>query len=269
MVMAVSRQVVGQSPLTSIMVVPPYSAVMASRPHMRPWATITLAAVVTLVGGCTGSSSSSSSTDSGPVTAVAAPSESASAGLPSPSDPATSVAVATSSTPTSSAMSSPASSAHASAVVAPTMILEPDGLGFLVSDASIRHLRFGEADATAVSSALTAALGGALTVNDLPECGQGPRKSLQRAGFSALLDGTTFVGWTDQGAAGRRLTTANGIGIGSTLGSVKASMTGVTTANDTLGPEFISTSSFGGMLTGLTSSSTVKLTYAGETCFFR
>jgi hypothetical protein len=144
------------------------------------------------------------------------------------------------------------------------MILEPDGLGFLVGDASIRHLRFGEANATAVSSALTAALGGALTVNALPECGQGPRKSLQRAGFSALLDGTKFVGWTDQGAAGRRLT-----GIGSTLGSVKASMTGVTTANDTLGPEFFSTSGFGGMLTGLTSSSTVKLTYAGETCFFR
>jgi hypothetical protein len=149
------------------------------------------------------------------------------------------------------------------------MILEPDGLGFLVGDASIRHLRFGEADATAVSSALTAALRGPMTVDDLPECGQGPRKGLRREGFSALLDGTKFVGWTDQGATGRHLTTANGVGIGSTLGQVEVAMTGVTTSNDSLGPQFISTSSFGGMLTGLTSGSKVTLTYAGETCFFR
>jgi len=245
-----------------------YSAVMVPRPQVLPVAAALLA-VAALTAACTGSSSSVSSSDAGSASATTSPTDAATGSAPS-SAPATSAAATTSSAAaTSVAPPSPTPRATATTAVHPVMVLEPDGIGFLVGDASIRHLRFGEADATAVSSALTASLAGPLTVNNLPECGQGPRKSLQRAGFSALLDGTKFVGWTDQGAPGRHLTTANGIGIGSTLGAVKAAMTGVTTANDTLGPEFFSTSSFGGMLTGLTSSSTVKLTYAGETCFFR
>jgi len=226
---------------------------MVARRPIRPFlACAAVAWSATLTAGCTGGASSSSATSQGgSVTAAAT------------STGATSAASA-------AAPSSPAAAAPTStSAVHPVMVLEPDGLGFLVGDASIRHLRFGEADATAVTSALTAALGGPLTVDNLPECGQGPRKGLRRAGFSALLDGTKFVGWTDQGAAGRHLTTVNGIGIGSTLGQVTAAMTGVTTSNDSLRPEFISAGGFGGTLTGLATGSTVKLTYAGETCFFR
>ncbi len=150
----------------------------------------------------------------------------------------------------------------------PTLVLMADGLGVQGADSSITKLLFGKATAAQVDVAITAALG-APERQDLPECGQGPRIGSQRDRFAVLYDGTTFLGWTDQGTPGRQLTSTAGIGVGSTLAEVRAVQAGVQTMEATLGPEFFTEGGISGMLDGLTPSSAVTLVYAGETCFFR
>lgn len=148
-----------------------------------------------------------------------------------------------------------------------SLVLEPDGLG-VVNGASIRHLPFGT-DVTTLTTALTATLG-PVTRTTQTECGQGPRVQLTRQGFSALVDGASFVGWVDSGRTATRLTTVNGVGVGSTLGSVKAGFAGVTVTSGTLGPEWTTPDGgLGGLLDGTAPSSRMTDFYAGETCFFR
>jgi peptidoglycan hydrolase-like protein with peptidoglycan-binding domain len=149
----------------------------------------------------------------------------------------------------------------------PVIILEGDGLGFLTGRSSIRQVPFG-ANAATARQAVTTALG-PLTVTALPDCGQGPRTSAARAGFSLLLDGRRFVGWTDQGAPGRRLTTADGLGIGSTLAQLRRSLGTVTVTRGTLGPEWTSGRGLSGLLDGTRPTSRVTVIDSGETCFFR
>jgi len=148
------------------------------------------------------------------------------------------------------------------------LILEPDGLGFLVGPASIRHLTFADTSAETIKTSVAHVLG-TLKPQPLPECGQGARTSLSQGGFSILLDGTTFVGWSDLGTQGVSLTTANGLGIGSTLAQVKQAEGPVTLDNATLGPEFFKENGISGFLSGLKDASKVTALYAGETCFFR
>ena len=149
-------------------------------------------------------------------------------------------------------------------------VIRPGGavgrLGVAVG-ASIRHLPFGTPRA-AMSAALTATLG-ELRVSRLTECGQGARTQLDRQGFSVLLQGTRFVGWTDAGSAGRHLTTADGVGVGSTLGQVRAQYPGVSVTTGTLGPEFSSPRGLSGLTTTASSAGKVTTIYAGESCFFR
>lgn len=186
----------------------------------------------------------------------------------------TTTAAATTSTPAPSTTTpaavtptkKPASTTTTQAAV--VLVLEPDGLGYVVGEASIRHLPFGT-DAATVRTVVGKALGGKLAANDLPECGQGPRSSAGRAGFSVLLDGTKFVGWTDQGAKGRRLSTLDGLGTGSRYVEVQESLPGVTVSDGSLGAEFTADNGFGGILDGMSPTSRVTLLYAGETCFFR
>ncbi|WP_088284227.1 hypothetical protein [Kineosporia sp. A_224] len=218
------------------------------------------AGAVLALGAC-GSAGSGSAASS--ATTPAAPTSSASA-VTSSAAPSTPV-----SPPSPSRTASPSKTpATAEPVARPVLVLESDGLGYVVGDAAIRHLPFGS-DGTAVVTAVGTALGGSLTRNDLPECGQGPRTGAGRAGFSVLLDGTKFVGWTDQGAKGRHLTTADGLGIGSTLRDIKAGRPGTTTSEGSVGTEFIDGDGFGGILGGASLTSRATLVYAGETCFFR
>jgi hypothetical protein len=170
--------------------------------------------------------------------------------------------------PTPAPSASPSAPTSASASI---LVLRPDGLDLeSTSGARLSRLDFGTATATQVDQALGQALGiGTPKREDLPECGQGARTSARVDRFSVLYDGTSFVGWTDQGVKGHRLTAANGLGIGSTLAQVKAAQPDTKTMDDSLGPEFFSETGISGMLDGLKASSKVTLVYAGETCFFR
>lgn len=214
-----------------------------------------------LLAACGGSASTGTSTTT--AAGGAATSSASAAGASASTSAATSPATSAATSPATSPAASPTTTAAKG-----VLVLEPDGLGVASESGSIRHLPFGGTDAAALKGALTVTLG-TPQAGDLPECGQGPRTYLQVNGFQVLLDGTTFVGWTDQGAAGRTLTTAAGLGVGSTLGDVKAALD-VTVQTDSLGPEFFtSDGSFGGILDGTKDSSKVTVLYAGETCFFR
>jgi hypothetical protein len=149
----------------------------------------------------------------------------------------------------------------------PVLVLESDGLGVLVKDTSVRHLTFADTSAADITSAVSHILGVGKTVA-LPDCGQGARTSYSVARFSLLLNGKAFVGWTDSGAAGRTLTTLDGLGVGSTRAELDSSGTAFTYSETTLGQEF-SAGALGGVLSGKETTDRVTTFYAGETCFFR
>jgi hypothetical protein len=184
------------------------------------------------------------------------------------SRPATSAPAAAES-PSPSASPTPTPAGTPSPTTRPALVLEPDGLGVLVGEGSIRHFPFETTTADEITAVLRTVLGPGKS-ESLPECGQGPRSSYVVKGFSVLLNGTKFVGWTDQGAPGRRLTAADGTGIGMSLRELRALRPGVTITNDTLGPEFSQEGpAINGFLNGSAPTSTVTSVYAGETCFFR
>lgn len=198
------------------------------------------------------------------------------AGDPRPeSSPATSTPAVSSGPASTPAAASPSGrtaaatpAAPASPAGSPQLLLEPGGLG-LPTGSSVRRLAFGTDGAT-LSETLRTALG-PVTRQTLDECGQGARIQLSSAGFSVLLDGATFVGWTDSGRSARRLTTASGIGVGSTLAGLRSAYAQVTVTEGTLGPEFSTGADLGlgGLLDGTAPTSKITTIYAGETCFFR
>ena len=234
---------------------------------------VTLGSLIVIMScaaaGC--ASSTSSAPDTSPATtSVAAASPTASA-LTSPPTPASTAEASTSSPDASSTIDAGAlpPATMTAPAAAPVLSLRPDGLALLTADgATASTLLFGTATAAQVDRAITLALGKPIR-DTLPECGQGPRMASTRDNFSALYDGTRFVGWSDRGKTRRKLTTANGLGVGSTLAQVKQREADATVSADTLGPEFFSETGVSGMLDGTKSTSKVTLIYAGETCFFR
>ena len=151
----------------------------------------------------------------------------------------------------------------------PVLLLEPRGLGVRVGSGRIRHLPFGTSS-TQVIAAVKSALGAGKTSLD-PECGQGPRSTYRVKGFSLLLSGKKFVGWTDQGTPGRRLAARDGTGVGITLARLRLLHPNkITVVRDSLGPEFSHAGrGIDGLLNGTRRTSRVTTVFAGETCFFR
>jgi hypothetical protein len=130
----------------------------------------------------------------------------------------------------------------------------------------VRHLPFGT-PADVVRAGVARALG-PLTTTTLPDCGQGPRTASTVRGFTVLVDGTRFVGWTDQGAPGRHLSTMNGVGVGSTLTQLRGELTDVRVERTTLGIEWLSASGLHGLLTSAAAAGRVTVVYGGEVCSF-
>lgn len=152
------------------------------------------------------------------------------------------------------------------------LILEPDGVG-LLQGTSVRHLTFGAPMGT-VSTALSATLD-PLSRSSQAACGQGARIQLSGQGFSALFDGAQFVGWVDTGRTKKKLTTMNGVGVGTTLATLQSRSPSVEVTEGSLGPEWTMPAgesdlpSLGGLLDGTAPTSEITAIYAGETCFFR
>lgn len=245
-------------------------------PHRsRSVATVATVAVVSsalALAACSGGSTPAAS--SPPATSSPTATASSPATAPDVATPVSDTRPAAPQTPSPAAGSSAVTGAAASSGPvggttnpAPVLVLEPDGVG-VVSGASIRHLPFGT-DVTTITNTLTSTVG-PVTRTTQTECGQGARVQLSVQGFSALMNGVSFVGWTDSGRSTPRLTTANGIGVGSPLASIKGGFAGVTVTTGTLGPEWTTPDgTLGGLLDGTTVTSRMTSFYAGETCFFR
>ncbi|WGM31661.1 hypothetical protein [Brevundimonas sp. NIBR11] len=146
------------------------------------------------------------------------------------------------------------------------LALEAEGLRLFDDTGAARAIPFGTPQATAIAS-LAASIGGAVPeVTTNAECGAGPVQSAKFSnGLQLLFQNDQFQGWfVDQAG----MTTVDGMGVGSTRGSIEGSRTIEMQEDSTLGAEFDS-GGVGGFLTDATPQGTVTGLYAGLTCFFR
>lgn len=142
------------------------------------------------------------------------------------------------------------------------LVLEGGGLSLLQDDTP-HELAFGTAPVADLRAALAAALG-EVTETDAVACPQGARTELTVDGFTVLLAGTSFVGWTDVGAPDRALTTADGVGAGTRLADLRSALPTLAVA-----PGSTTWSSLGGLsgtLSGSDPAATVTTISAGQTC---
>lgn len=213
----------------------------------RPCRALAVAVAAVLLAGCSGSSSPSlaPSTAASDVSGSATDAPDSGAPAAGTSDPAT---------------ASPAPTDDA----APDLVLQGDGLGLLQGD-SPQPLPFGSTGAQVVQQAVEDALG-PVVVTPLADCAQGPRTALVVDGFTVLLDGDRFVGWTDAGAPDRSLTTADGVGVGSRLADLQSALPDLQVAQAPPGVTFASATGLTGLLSAPDEAATVTAISGGQTC---
>ena len=163
----------------------------------------------------------------------------------------------------SPAAQEPAAEPSAEPAAPISVVLRPDGLGFTGGGLPASVLPFGT-DAATVRAATDRALlpGGEAAT---PDCGPGSSTVQHENLFLRLQDGE-FVGWST-GTPG--LSTAEGIGVGSTLAELRAALPSVTVREDTLGPEWSIEGGVSGFLDGTADDSLVTGMGAGVLCLFR
>lgn len=177
--------------------------------------------------------------------------------VPTPSDavPAGPVAAGPTGTPDPAATPDPAGQGD-------DLVLQGDGLSLLHGDTP-QPLPFGTAPVADVRAALTAALGDVAETGAVA-CPQGPRVELTADGFTVLLDGDRFVGWTDVGAPDRALTTTDGVGTGTRLPDLRSALPDVQVPAG--GTTWSSAGGLSGTLSGSDPAARVAVISAGQTC---
>lgn len=146
----------------------------------------------------------------------------------------------------------------------PVLVLQGGGLGLLASDSSVQILGFGTAAPDVVRQAVEGAVGPMISV--ARTCAAGPRTALTADGFTVLLDGAHFVGWTELGAADRSLTTADGLAKGSPLQALKSALPDVQVANGPTGTTWTSATGLSGTLSSPDPTATVSAISGGQSC---
>ena len=149
----------------------------------------------------------------------------------------------------------------------PLLTLAPGALSLVDPDSGrSRELAFG-LDRAAVEDALTLALGKPSERGSSGECGEGAMDFARMpGGLLAWFQQGRFVGWFLEDA-GAKLTTASGVGIGST----RKDVTGAYDADfveSTLGEEFIA-GALSGLLSGQEPTARVTAIWSGQVCNFR
>lgn len=182
---------------------------------------------------------------------------------PPPAEPAGSTA-----TPPANASATPAPVAATSAPVsaAPVLAVEGEGLRlFNPASGGARPLPFGTA-----REAIMTALGGrgAAESGTQSECGAGPLDyAAWPDGLKLYFQQGKFGGWALDGRAAGKVTTASGIGPGSSRSELEAAYA-VKVAPTTLGTEFTA-GALSGLLDGPGPSASVDAMWAGVSCNFR
>jgi len=149
---------------------------------------------------------------------------------------------------------------------APVLVLQGDGLGLIEGDASVRPLLFATTSGDVVRRAVEDALG-PVTVTPMAGCRQGPLTGLVVDGFTVLLSGDAFVGWTDAGAPDRSLTTSDGVGTGSQLPDVQSALPDLQVTTGPAGPAWRSATGLSGLLSSADDPAAIVTTvFGGQTC---
>ena len=146
------------------------------------------------------------------------------------------------------------------------LAVEGEGLRIFDAQGAARAIPFGTAQATAIAAVAASTGRPAPEVTTNAECGAGPIQFAEFSnGLQLLFQNNTFQGWVLQEPG---LTTADGMGVGSTRAAIQATRTIDMVADTTLEGEF-SSGDLGGFLSNTTPQGTVTSLYAGLTCFFR
>lgn len=148
----------------------------------------------------------------------------------------------------------------------PVLAIEAEGLRLFNPDTgAARPISFGMAQADVITAL---AFRGPAGTGTMEECGAGP---LQYAnwpdGLGLHFQGDKFVGWTVDGRSDNALTTASGIGTGSTRAELEAAYS-VEVSETTLGTEFSAGELFG-ILDGKSNTAKITNLWAGVSCNFR
>lgn len=182
---------------------------------------------------------------------------------PEPDDRVIGPARSPSASPSVAASPSAEPSAQPSPADGAQVVLRPDGLSF-PDGSSTSALTFGSAAST-VRDALDRRLGAGGEAAT-PDCGPEASVVQYDGGLFLRLQGGRFVGWTS-GSPG--LSTADGIGVGSTLAELRAALPDITVSDGSLGPEWSTESGLAGFLDGTEDSSRVNSIGAGDRCLAR
>ncbi|MBO9501725.1 hypothetical protein [Brevundimonas sp. A19_0] len=146
------------------------------------------------------------------------------------------------------------------------LALEGEGLRAFTEQGSARPLPFGMAQDMTLTAVSTMLGADTPSVTTNSECGAGPMQFAEYPnGLQLAFQDDKFVGWfLDEGG----LTTADGVGVGSTRAELGSARVVDMVPDSTLGVEF-SSGALGGFLTSEAPDATVESLYAGMTCFFR
>lgn len=145
------------------------------------------------------------------------------------------------------------------------LAIEGEGLRIFDETGAARAIPFGTPQATAIAAVSVATGFPAPPVTTNEECGAGPVQFAEFPnGLRLAFQENIFQGWLIDEPG---LTTADGMGVGSTRASINA-RTVEMTAGSTLEGEF-SSGEIGGFLSSPNPQGTVTSLYAGLTCFFR
>jgi hypothetical protein len=150
----------------------------------------------------------------------------------------------------------------------PVVALAPEGLMLVASSGKTRLLDFGLGKAQVVEI-LTQAQGAAGKEIRNEECGAGPMVFVEWPdGLTALFQDDRFAGWSVGRGASPKLTTMNGVGVGSTRSELIAAFAGATIEESTLGQEFTA-GGLSGILDGTAPTAKIDAIWAGTSCVFR
>ena len=145
------------------------------------------------------------------------------------------------------------------------LVLEVEGLGLTTADSGkISHIPFGAAHDGALS-AVGEALGDANDDGPQPDCPAGPAVITQYDELTLTFQNGSFVGWTVPDDSS--LTTADGIGIGTTVAELKDAYGEVNIDEASIGNIFAAGDLFGLVDTN-DDDGKVTAFWAGTTCIF-
>lgn len=149
-----------------------------------------------------------------------------------------------------------------------TVVLAPDGVEIANGAGVPSRLAFGAAREQ-VLARVGAVMNGPGEQAEQEECPAGPLTTTQYpSGLQLVFQDGKFVGWAAQPRPGSTLRTAPGIGIGSTLGQLRAAYPAATVGETSLGMEFTAGDLYG-IVSDSTAAGQVEIMFAGINCIFR